>query len=221
MTANAVTVSNINAVQNKTNLLITWEYTGNAPTTPWILTYSVDGADHKEMVRTNTSSAVITPLVPGTEYTISVLLEDGTTVFSEPLTVSVPEAARFSGYLTGADYITASMCRTPSKSNWTRADLAASDYTDTFKKGGNASFLLYTQRNYNTSNDVITTMFVIHAEDGTLVSSNITQQTWTNMWYKRYCELDVPALPENPGTYTIAIYFNGAFVHSQNFYVTE
>jgi hypothetical protein len=64
-------------------------------------------------------------------------------------------------------------------------------------------------------------MYVIHKEDGTLVSSNITQQTWINMWYKRYCELDVPALPAEPGTYSITIYFNGAFVHSQKFTVTE
>jgi len=221
MTANAVTVNSINATQNKNNLLLTWEYSGNTPTGPWILTYNVDGSAHKEMVRTNTNSAVITPLVPGAEYSVSILLEDGTTVFSEPFKVSAPEPSRFSGYLTGADYITASMCRTPSKANWSRTDLAADDYTDTFTKGAKASFLLYTSRNYNTSNDVITTMFVIHAADGTLISSNIAQQIWTNMWYKRYCELDVPALPDNPGTYTIAIYFNGAFVHSQNFHVTE
>ena len=221
MTANAVTINNVSATQNKNNLLITWEYTGNAPTGPWILTYNVDGASYKEMVRTNTNSAVITPLVPSAEYTISILLEDGTTVFSEPFTVNAPDAARFSGYLTGADYITASMCRTPNKANWAHTDLKASDYTDTFKKGEKGSFVLYTKRNYDRSNDVITTMYVIHKEDGTLVSSNITQQTWTNLWYKRYCELDIPALPTDPGTYSIAIYFNGAFVHSQNFTVTE
>ncbi len=221
MTANAVTISNVNATQNKSNLLLTWEYTGNTPTGPWILTYNVDGAAYKEMVRTNTNSAVITPLVPGAEYSVSILLEDGTTVFTEPVTVSAPEAQRFSGYFTGADYITARMCRTPGKTNWTHNDLKNSDYTDTFKKGEKGSFVLHTSRNYDPVNDVITTMYVIHKEDGTLVSSNITQQTWRNMWYKKYCELDIPALPADPGTYTIAIYFNGAFVHSQNFQITE
>lgn len=221
MTANAVTVTGMKATQNKDNLQLNWEYTGNAPTSQWILTYTVDGAAYKEMVRTSTNSAVIKPLVPGAQYTISVLLEDGTTVFSEPLTVSTPEAEPFSGYLMKADNITASMCRTPNKTNWTRTDLAASDYTDTFKKGSKASFLLYSNTYYNTSSDVITTMYVIRTEDGSLISSNITQQTWTSMWYKRYCELDVPALPEDPGTYSITIYFNGAIVHSQNFNITE
>ena len=60
MTASAVTVHNVSATQNKTNLLLTWEFTGNTPSGPWILTYNVDGAEYKEMVRTNTNSAVIT-----------------------------------------------------------------------------------------------------------------------------------------------------------------
>ena len=221
MTANAVTINDVTASPKNSNLLLTWDFTGNTPAGQWILTYNIDGADYKEMIRTSTNSAEISPLVPGAEYTVTILLEDGTTVFAKPFTVSAPEAAKFSGYLTGADYITASMCNTPAKANWTYKDLKASDYTDTFKVGTKGSFLLYTSRNYNTSPTVITTMFVIHDENGVLVSSNITQQTWTNMWFKRYCELDIPALPDTPGTYSIAIYFNGAFVHSQNFTMTE
>ena len=169
------------------------------------------------MVRTGKNSVQISPLVPDAVYTVTIKLEDGTTVFSEPYTFHTKAAEKFSGYLTGADYITARMCNTPAKANWDRKDLADSDYTDTFKVGSKASFLLYTKRNYNTSNNIITTMFVIHASDGTLISSNITQKTWTKMWYKKYCELDIPALPTQPGTYTIDIYFNGAFVHSQSF----
>lgn len=222
MTANAVTVSNIKVTKkDASNLAVTWEYTGNKPSSQWILTYNVDGAAHSEMVRTKTNSATISPLVPGATYTISILLDDGTTVFTEPYTYTAPEAPRFSGYLTGADYITASMCKTPDKAGWDRNDLTMDSYTNTFKVGTKGSFLLYTSRNYNTSSTVITTMYVIHAEDGTLVSSNITQQTWTNMWYKRYCELDIPALPDKAGNYTISIYFNGAFVHSQSFTMTD
>lgn len=222
ITANAVTVSNIKVTKkDASNLAVTWDYSGNKPASQWILTYNVDGAAHSEMVRTSTNSATISPLVPGATYTISILLDDGTTVFTEPFTYTAPEAQRFSGYLTGADYITASMCRTPDKAGWDRNDLTMDSYTSTFKVGTKGSFLLHTSRNYNTSSNVITTMYVIHAEDGKLISSNITQQTWTNMWYKRYCELDIPALPDKAGNYTIAIYFNGAFVHSQNFTMTD
>ena len=221
MTANAVTVNDITAKKSNNNLVLTWDYTGNTPDGQWILTYNVDGAAYSEMVSSKTNSVTISPLVPGAEYTVTILLEDGTTVFGKPFTVTAPEAERFSGYLINADMITAMMCNTPNKADWSRTDLAESDYTDTFKVGSKASFLLNSRQGYDPKSDVIVTMFVIHDENGVLISSNITQETWRNMWYKRYCELDVPALPDQPGTYTIAIYFNGAFVHSQNFYMTQ
>ena len=221
MTANAVTVNNVSATPHNNNLVITWDYTGNTPTGNWILTYNVDGAAYNEMVKSNTNSVTLSPLVPGAEYTVTILLEDGTTVFGKPFTIETQEAPRFSGYLINADLIVASMCNTPAKANWTRTDLKATDYTDTFKVGSKASFLLNSKQGYDPKNDLIITMFVIHDENGVLVSSNITQNTWRNMWYKRYCELDIPALPDAPGTYTVAIYFNGALVHSQNFYMTE
>lgn len=222
MTANAVTVTDIFAEKAGVNeLKLTWNFTGNTPTGPWLLTYSVDGSAQENIVRADTNSALISPLIPGAEYTISLILEDGTTVFSYPLSVTTEEAVKFSGYYTGAAYITAEMCLTPHKTNWNRQDLKKSDYTDTFKIGQNGSFLLYTSRKYDTARDLITTMFVIHDAEGKLVSSNITQETWINMWYQRYCELDIPALPEIPGTYTITIYFNGMFVHTQEFTIVQ
>ena len=222
MTDNAVTVTDISAAKAGVNeLKLTWNFTGNTPEGPWLLTYSVDGSAQESIVRADTNSAVISPLIPGAEYTISLILEDGTTVFSYPLSVTTEEAVKFTGYYTGAAYITASMCLTPSKTNWSRLDLKQSDYTDTFKIGQKGSFLLYTSRKYDTARDLITTMFVIHDAEGKLISSNITQQTWVNMWYQRYCELDIPALPEVPGTYTITIYFNGMFVHTQEFTIVQ
>ncbi len=195
---------------------ISWEYSGNDPEGGWLLSYTVDGGG-SQVIECTKSSAVISPLIPGAEYTISVILEDGTTVFSYPLSVTTDEAEKFVGYFTGAAYITARMCRTPNKTNWNRLDVPEGDYTDTYKLGQKASFLLYTSRKYDTARDLITTMFVIHDAEGKLVSSNIIQDTWVNMWYQRYCELDIPALPEVPGTYTITIYFNGMFVHTQEF----
>ena len=39
------------------------------------------------------------------------------------------------------------------------------------------------------------------------------------MWYKNYCELDIPTIPDVPGNYNINIYFNGMFVANQSFTV--
>jgi len=37
------------------------------------------------------------------------------------------------------------------------------------------------------------------------------------MWEMGYCELDIPELPGDAGKYTIEVYFNGAYVTTQNF----
>ena len=74
---------------------------------------------------------------------------------------------------------------------------------------------------YNTSADVITTMYVIRDKDGKLISSETSGQTWTSMWYKYYGELDIPSIPSVPGEYTSEVYFNGAWVHEQSFKVVE
>lgn len=222
MTDNAVTVSDLTVTpRGAETLSIVWEFTGNAPTSQWLLIYTVDDCEQLRMVRTATDSATISPLIPGGTYSITILLEDGTTVFAEPLLYQAPEAENFNNYLLSSETIEASMCITPDLADWDHYDLEDDDYTDSFSVGSKASFVLHASRNYNRSDNIIDIMFVIHGEDGTLISADITQSIWTDMWYKRYCELDVPALPQLPGTYSIEIYFNGAFLHSQEFTVTE
>jgi hypothetical protein len=111
------------------------------------------------------------------------------------------------------------MCKTPSKSNWDRGDLSASDYTTEFTAGQKASFLVQMTRQYGTSDDMIQTLFVIRDSEGKLVSTGTSERTWTQMWYKNYCELDIPAIPTTAGDYTIAVYFNGGLAAQVDFTV--
>jgi hypothetical protein len=113
------------------------------------------------------------------------------------------------------------MCKRPNKNNWSYTNVPNSDYTDTFKVGTKVGFVARLRNQYNTSPDVITTMYVIRDENGKLISSETTAQTWTSMWYKYYGELDVPSIPSVPGNYTIEVYFNGAWVYQQSFKVIE
>jgi hypothetical protein len=113
-----------------------------------------------------------------------------------------------------------SMCKTPAKANWSRSDLQDSDYTTTFAIGQKASFLIRLNKTYNTSPDTITALFVIRDANGKVVHTCSSASTWTNMWYKGYCELDIPSLPEVAGNYQITVYFNGSFVYSGNFNIT-
>ena len=68
--------------------------------------------------------------------------------------------------------------------------------------------------------DVAST-FVIFDENGKFVSVNETVQSWRYMWYQRYCELDIPALPSEPGNYTIKVYIKGMLCGSVDFTMTD
>lgn len=220
MTAGALTVSNIRFEPvDPVTMKLVWDFAGNAPANDWIITYQAINADYLEMARSDTNSILLTPMIPGTGYQVSILLEDGTTIFSEPVVLQVPEAPDLDMHLLTRSHITAHMVKTPNKSNWGESDLKKSDYTDTFKAGEKASFLLKASRTYNPEPDPVDIMYVIHDSEGKLISSDIVKHIWRNMWYKRVCELDVPALPEVPGDYQITFYFNGQTVHSQQFHV--
>ena len=112
-----------------------------------------------------------------------------------------------------------SMCITPPYEDWNRYYLSSSDYTTDFSAGEKASFLVRLTKSYGTSSDMITTTFVIRNSDGKFVSVSSQQRTWTDMWYRNYCELDIPSIPDVPGNYTIDVFFNGAAVASQAFTV--
>lgn len=217
MSANAVTITNAVAqVQGANTITVSWK---SNVAGQWLVMYTVDGCQQQGVVRSSGTTASISPIVPGATYNISIQREDNTTVFGGKITVQTPKAAKFQDYLVTADNMTFRMCKTPNKANWTHQDVKKADYTDTFKVGEKASFVVLMDKQYNTSPNIINTMYVIRDADGKLVSWDSTAQTWTSMWYQRYCELTIPAIPENPGQYTVEIYFNGGYVHNQGFQV--
>ena len=85
--------------------------------------------------------------------------------------------------------------------------------------GEAASFVVKMDKTYAVSTDIIVTTFVIRDANNALVSANETSARWMDMWYKRYCELDIPQIPTAAGTYSVDIYFNGMYVTTQQFTV--
>ena len=188
----------------------------------WFVLFQVEGSEKQEIVRTDSTQAVLTGIVPGAGYSVDIKQENNT-VLGGYLTYDVPAATAFNGYTLG--YIVRdtpmefSMCLRPDGTDWTHDQVKT--YTTQFKADQAAAFVIHIPSQYNTPNDVINRMFVIRDGDGNLVSYESTKEVWRNMWFKRYCELDVPSLPAEPGDYTLDIYFNGMLAHSQSFTVTE
>lgn len=222
MTANAVTVSDIVVSQvDATSLKLTWNTGDTQPLTGWLVLYSIDGSAAKGIVRSDTNSVTITPIVPGATYDFSIQQEDACTVFGGTAVYTTAEAAEFSGYDVSASTMQISMCKAPAASGWTYKDLEDEDYRINFKNGETAGFVLIMMKKYNISNDEIVATYVIRDANGIPVSWDYNTRAWVDMWNKNYCHLTVPALPTTAGNYTIEIYFNGQSLCDTSFTVTE
>ncbi len=214
--AGAPTISGLSASASGNNIYVSW----SAPEGNWKVRYELVGTDILNEVSCTGKSVTIYNAVPGETYQITVLTSEGVPAAHPVTTVTVPNAGDFAGYTVSRANMQFSMCKTPAKANWSRSDLQDSDYTTTFAIGQKASFLIRLNKTYNTSPDTITSLFVIRDANGKVVHTCSSASTWTNMWYKGYCELDIPSLPEVAGNYQITVYFNGSFVYSGNFNIT-
>ena len=223
--ANTMTVNHFKAdFSDPTKLTITWDSCVNISSEGWVLLYSIDGGASMTVTATE-NVAVISPVVPGATYEITLQAANKAPVLGGSFSCTAPSAKVFSctyqGFaITGSNMIFR-MCKTPSKNNWDRGDLSASDYTTEFTAGQKASFLVQMTRQYGTSDDMIQTLFVIRDSEGKLVSTGTSERTWTQMWYKNYCELDIPNVPTRPGSYSVSLYFNNMSVIVMNFSITE
>ena len=218
VSANSVTVDEIVFDDsNRNQLSISWDFEGTTPEGGWLLLYTVDDSKEQLVVKCDSNSGIITPLVPGCKYSVTVQPANGNTVFGGSDIYKAADAQSFAGYLLTAADMYFQICKTPDNPQWGRYDIPAENYTSTFAVGDSASFAVFLNHEYNTSSDIIVTLFVIRDANGQIVSTATQSRTWTSMWYRGFGRITVPALPEVAGNYTLDIYFNGAIVTTQSF----
>lgn len=221
VSANSVTFKEI-LLDSSTSgqLIVSWTYEGTAPADGWKLLYTVDGSN-LQVVHCDQNTCTIAPLVPSGHYSISFELPDGVTSFGGSKEYDAPATTTFIGYRVSASNMHLQMCRRPEEADWSWSDVKKEDYTTQFTVGESASFVVRMDKEYDTSNDVVENLFVVRDANGIPVSVTSYSGTWTSMWYKNYCEMDLPVLPQVPGDYTVEIYFNSMYVTTQAFTVTE
>ena len=208
ISADPITLTSLTATPDKNDTLkLEWTFTGEAPAEGWILDYSIDGGAPITVSCPESNAQIIK--YPGSKYEIDVKPVGDVTCFNQHLSYEVPKAEMFDNYGVTAENMSFYMCLTPAKENWDRFDVPRSDYVKTFKVGVKASFLVELWENYQNSKDEVTITYVIRSKDGTPVSLNSEQSTWNKLWDKKFCELDIPQMPEIAGEYTVDIYFNG------------
>ena len=220
--ANSVTASNFQiTTEDPTNLGFSWNSSKDVPAEGWFLCYTIDGIEETYRLNCTENAATLFPIIPNAIYRMH--LEDayGNMLLGSDSQIatgdSVPYDWSYDGYDVHTKDLIFLMCRTPDKEGWDRYDLANSDYTTTFTVGEDASFLVKITKIYSTSTEEVNIMYVIRNKDGLPISMTIEKTPWRSMWYKNYCELDIPVMPSVIGEYTMEVYFNGGQVVSQPF----
>ena len=219
---NAIPISDFNVISTTpTQTLLSWKPADGVTTANWVLQYSADDSPICEIAGSAEPNLEIGSLVPGATYRFELFTAEGASTVGGVLYYHVPTASEFDNYGITKSVIELQMCKTPAKSNWNRYNLLDSDYKTEFAVGEKASFLIHLKSSYNTSSDLVTTMYVIRNVEGKIVLVSATSDTWTNMWYRNYGEFDIPALPDAAGSYSVSVFFDGALAGVQSFTIVQ
>ena len=220
LAANSVTVSEFNVdSSNNSALSLSWKASKDVPEGGWIVRYSVNDISAASSVNTNTNTAQI-PVVPGGNYVFTIQDNAGNSVLGGPFTYTHAAATPFEGFSVTQSDITARLCKTPDAASWSYIDLTTEDYVNSFAAGDKISVVLALSKATTRANDAVAIGYAIYDEDNKLVSFAHDSQIWQTMWYQNYCELDIPNVPTEIGTYNVIVYFNSMEVGSQKFEIT-
>jgi len=220
-----VTKTHVDAPDDDFILNISWEYAGSVPEGGWLLMYSIDGNDHPSVIPCSEAKAVIDPRIPGVTYNFSIQAADGSTVFKGQFQYDCVDTDPLDELAIEKKDVSASLCPTPKKSNWTYKDIGKNDYTSKYAPGSKVSMVIYSPVRAQESDETYEVMFVIRDDKGNVLLDllSVTSATWDKLWNNRshYCTLDIPAIPGIPGKYTIQVYFNSHLLVEKNLTITQ
>lgn len=217
---NPIKISNLSAsVKAPETVTLTWESDNQVSETGWILKYTVNDSEEKEIANFSENTVQVPKIPANAVCKFSLYAADNAPVFDGEISFTMPQITTFNRYdLTPGDLLI-NMCRTPNKTDWTYRDIPLSDYTNTYKVGERATILLSLKKIRGESNDMVTTTYIFKDTSGNVVSSASEQAEWDDMWDNGHCALALPDLPGTAGSYTVDIYFNEQFLYTANFTV--
>lgn len=208
----------------QTEMKITWEYTGNPSERGWVLIYSVDGSG-SQVIQCEKASAEIAPLIPGAKYEFMLEAADGRTVFNNRLHHQAEEAKEFTEHNFALENVSIDLLKTPDGA-WTYETISETDFTNTFHAGDSASMVLRSSSTFYLPGNKTKILFVFRDSYGNVLPELVSEvtHTWKSIWMAgdtKTGELDIPKLPNSPGSYKMELYFNGCSVEQFDITIAE
>ena len=228
ITANPLTITGLDVnAQDLNQLAVTWTHDGTTPEGGWLLMYTLDGiSDQQNVVKCTDASAVVTPRIPSAKYTFTIQAVDSTSIFNNVHTFTCPAADVYANQGLSAHNVRAHLLKTPEEEGWTIDSIGEDAYTDTFQPGDSISVVLTTTDNFYLPEMDIQAMYVIRDGNGNVLSNYISNETidWKSLWYDddyHNGELTIPDVPEEPGDYSLSLYFDNLAVTAIKFTIAE
>ena len=124
--------------------------------------------------------------------------------------MSLPAAESFSDYGFTKGY--ANTWIRPSQEEWTVNNL--SKRRDTFAPTDSIAFACESISDLKDSDDTVSILVVVRNEEGNVVDHYSGQNVWNEMWTRNKYVGELTRTPQEAGTYTLEIYFNGKLVNT-------
>ena len=208
-------------------LSLSWTHDGSAPEGGWLLMYTLDSSSEQpNVVKCPEASAVIEPRIPNAGYTFTIQAVDSSTVFNNVHSYICPGAAIYTNEGLSASKISAHLVKTPEEEDWTIDSIGEDAFTDTFQTGDSISLVLTANDNFYLPEMDIDVLYVIRDGSGNVLNQYTSTETrdWKALWYEadyHNGELNIPKVPEEPGDYSLSLYFDHQAVTAINFTITE
>lgn len=198
-----------------TEIRLAWDAPAD---TQWVVKYQVD--ELVASISTQENSAVIQNIIPGAVYNISLLNEAGEPA-SETLMARPERDGTFDAHGVSADDVIIYMCHTPDYEFSTYSEVPDYYFTTSYASGDKASYLMYASDGLYDSDDELTVVFSVRTKSHELVAYEGAKYTWNDMWDSYYYAVNLNCLPEAVGSYYMDIFFDGAYLNTIYFEITD
>ncbi len=187
---------------------ISWTVDGIIPE-EWSIEYGVVGDEVLSELVTS-SSIAMSALYPASTYTFKL---------SAPSQYSLSGVTETTFTTANAEQFTDYGCKNVSIYMYLSTDTEYETPMDTFTSNQSVNLVISAEYDETSEDKSVSTAYFIRNNGGKIVSYTQGQRTWSGEW----TELDhtdaLTTLPEEPGIYTLEIYFNGKILATKEFYM--
>ncbi len=200
-------------------LQVDWAYDGMAPIGGWILRYQIDDGPEMALPLEEATAKILA--IPGATYRFTMEAASGSYVFNDSHSYTTLEMPLFSGNGVTATDLVWSLFQWPDGACQKPEDIPGENFKTEFMPGHQAGYWIALGVQPEKSKNPLHIQFVLHDSNGQLVDVQSSHPIWDSIWQDGYCLLPIPAMPGEAGIYTMTVYFDGSFVHRQDFTVAE